>query len=88
MSGMTSQKHIDKLRAEHQAQAKLAAESGRTPKAFLGDPTFEELVAASSSCPTPEIGSGMLAEIENDKASSKANVLAEIKNGRAASNSS
>ncbi len=43
-----SPRHIDKLRAEHQAQAKLASESGLVPKAFLGDPTFQELVSVKS----------------------------------------
>ncbi len=41
-------KEIDKLRAEHQAKAKLAAEGGLVPKAFLGDPTFQELISAQT----------------------------------------
>ena len=44
----SSPRHIDKLRAEHQAQASLTAESGLVPKAFLGDPTFVELVSVKS----------------------------------------
>ena len=53
-----SPREIDKLRAEHQAKAKLAAEAGLIPKAFLGDPTFEELMSAQT--PAPETGSGLL----------------------------
>ncbi len=40
-----SPREIDKLRAEHQAKAKLAAEVGLVPEAFLGDPTFQELIS-------------------------------------------
>lgn len=54
----TSPRKIDKLRAEHQAKAKLAAEAGFVPKAFLGDPTFEELISAQT--PAPEKGFGLL----------------------------
>jgi len=56
-----SPRHIDKLRAEHQAQAKLAAESGLVPKAFHGDPTFVELVLAKNT-PAPSL----LAEKNNE----------------------
>lgn len=55
-----SPREIDKLRAEHQAKAKLAAEAGLVPKAFLGDPTFQELI--STQTPAPQIGCGLLDE--------------------------
>ena len=45
VSNQTTAKEIDKLRAEHQAKAKLAAEGGLVPRAFLGDPTFRELIS-------------------------------------------
>lgn len=45
-SGHTPAKQIDKLRALHQTAAKLTAATGAVPKAFLGDPTFQELVTA------------------------------------------
>lgn len=65
----SSPRHIDKLRAEHQAQAKLAAESGLVPKAFSGDPTFVELVSAKNM-PAPETGCGLLGEKSNEPVSS------------------
>lgn len=34
------------LRAEHQARAAVAARTDVVPEAFLGDPTFAELVEA------------------------------------------
>ncbi len=37
-------KQIDKLRAVHQAAAKLAAATGQIPPSFAGDPTFQELI--------------------------------------------
>jgi hypothetical protein len=43
-----SPRQIDKLRAKHQAQAKLAAKDGLVPDAFHGDPTFVELVSAKN----------------------------------------
>lgn len=45
VSGHTSAKQITKLRAAHQAAAKLTAATGAVPEAFLGDPTFQELVS-------------------------------------------
>lgn len=57
-SARTTVKEIDKLRAEHQAKAKLAAEAGLVPKAFLGDPTFEELVSAQGVSNGPSSDSG------------------------------
>jgi len=73
-----SPRHIDKLRVEHQAQAKLAAESGRVPKAFHGDPTFVELVSVKKTSdiamvfgmPTSEIGSDLLAKESDEPANS------------------
>ena len=50
-----SEKPLDKLRAKHQAAAKLAAESGSVPKIFRGDPTFQELVSTHD---TPVNNSG------------------------------
>lgn len=59
-SALTSPREIDKLRAEHQAKAKLAAEGGLVPEAFLGDPAFEELISAQT--PAPQTGCGLLDE--------------------------
>ena len=49
----TIAKEIDKLRAEHQAKAKLAAEGGFAPRAFLGDPTFLELISTQDGSNEP-----------------------------------
>ncbi len=46
VSNPTSESQLFKLRAKHQEQAKFAAKAGLVPKAFLGDPTFKELVSA------------------------------------------
>ena len=55
VSSHPSPRRIDKLRAEHQAQATLAAKSGLVPRAFLGDPTFVELVSSKDKpWPGPE----------------------------------
>ena len=65
-----SPREIDKLRAEHQAKAKLAAEAGLVPKAFLGDPTFQELISAKEvilPAPTPEFYHGILAGAKIDE---------------------
>ncbi len=70
VSAPTSPREIDKLRAEHQAKAKLAAEAGLVPKAFLGDPTFEELMSAQGVAlpePTAEFYHGILARAKIDE---------------------
>ena len=70
LNKLTSPREIDKLRAEHQAKAKLAAEAGLVPEAFLGDPTFEELISAKGvvlPAPTPEFYHGMLAGAKVDE---------------------
>ena len=54
VSAPPSPRKIDKLRAEHQAKAKLAAEGGLVPEAFLGDPTFQELISVQT--PAPQTG--------------------------------
>ena len=54
MSALPRSKEMDKLRAEHQAKARLAAEDGLVPTAFVGDPTFLELVAEQDELPAPE----------------------------------
>ncbi len=56
VSNQPSQRHIDKLRAKHQAQAATTAESGLVPKAFHGDPTFVELVKAKNDEPVNSPG--------------------------------
>lgn len=55
VSDHTPVKQINKLRAAHQAAAKLTATTGAVPEAFLGDPTFQELVSVHDK---PAVNSG------------------------------
>ncbi len=65
VSAPTSKRHLNELRARHQARAALAASSGVVPEAFQGDPTFKELVSVQRSSPAPRAGLGLLAAEES-----------------------